>query len=118
MTLAAPRTRSRAYTTAPFAAFSFSVRLMWNRWSFTIIRRRRRRFIARKAGLGWAVPAAVSPAALEAVAADDLLQRCLSVLPSYPLVGHLHDGLEKLRPELQQYFIERKHRGHRGGAGK
>ncbi len=42
-----------------------------------------------------------------AVAAYDLVQKRHSVLRNYPLVGHLRYGLEKLRPEVQQYFIER-----------
>ncbi len=37
----------------------------------------------------------------------DLLQRKHSVLRNYPVLGHLRYLLEKLRPELQQYFIER-----------
>jgi len=63
--------------------------------------------MSRKTGFNWALSAAVSAAALGAVAAYDLLQKRHSVLRNYPLVGHLRYGLEKLRPELQQYFIER-----------
>ena len=37
----------------------------------------------------------------------DLLQRKHSVLRNYPVVGHLRYLLEDIRPELQQYFIER-----------
>jgi glutamate synthase domain-containing protein 2 len=41
----------------------------------------------------------------------DLLQRKHSVLRNYPLLGHLRFLLESLRPELQQYFIERNFDG-------
>ncbi|MEU6559570.1 FMN-binding glutamate synthase family protein [Nocardia nova] len=37
----------------------------------------------------------------------DLLQRRHSVLRNYPVLGHLRYLLESIRPELQQYFIER-----------
>ena len=46
-------------------------------------------------------------AAAAAVAAHDLLQRRHSILRNYPVVGHLRFLLEDLRPEVQQYFIER-----------
>jgi len=41
----------------------------------------------------------------------DLLQRRHSVLRNYPILGHLRYLLESLRPELQQYFIERNFDG-------
>jgi glutamate synthase domain-containing protein 2 len=44
---------------------------------------------------------------LVALAVHDLVQRKHSVLRNYPVLGHLRFLLEKLRPELQQYFIER-----------
>lgn len=57
----------------------------------------------------WAVAA---PLFLLAVTAGhDLVQRRHSVLRNYPLLGHLRFGLEALRPELQQYFIERNFDG-------
>ncbi|MCD2193728.1 FMN-binding glutamate synthase family protein [Actinomycetospora endophytica] len=37
----------------------------------------------------------------------DVLQRRHSLLRNYPVVGHLRFLLERIRPELQQYFIER-----------
>ncbi len=37
----------------------------------------------------------------------DVLQRHHSVLRNYPVLGHLRYMLEKIRPEMQQYFIER-----------
>lgn len=46
-------------------------------------------------------------AAAASVGTWDLLQRRHSVLRNYPLLGHLRFLLEKLRPELQQYFVER-----------
>jgi glutamate synthase domain-containing protein 2 len=45
------------------------------------------------------------------VAMYDVAQRKHSVLRNYPVVGHLRFLLEKIRPELQQYFIERNFDG-------
>ncbi|WNM24146.1 FMN-binding glutamate synthase family protein [Demequina capsici] len=50
---------------------------------------------------------AIALGATAAVAAYDLIQRRHSVLRNYPVVGHLRYGLERIRPEVQQYFIER-----------
>ncbi|MEB3071239.1 FMN-binding glutamate synthase family protein [[Mycobacterium] vasticus] len=41
----------------------------------------------------------------------DLLQTRHSVLRNYPVLGHLRFLMEDLRPELQQYFIERNFDG-------
>ena len=41
----------------------------------------------------------------------DLVQRRHSVLRNYPVLGHLRFLLEAVRPELQQYFIERNFDG-------
>jgi glutamate synthase domain-containing protein 2 len=49
--------------------------------------------------------------ALAALGIWDLLQRKHSVLRNYPIVGHLRFLLEYIRPELQQYFIERSFDG-------
>ena len=46
-------------------------------------------------------------AGLSGVAAHDLLQRKHAILRNYPVVGHLRYLLEEIRPEIQQYFIER-----------
>ncbi|WP_328823378.1 FMN-binding glutamate synthase family protein [Metallococcus carri] len=46
-------------------------------------------------------------AAAAALTAHDLIQKKHSVLRNYPVVGHLRYLLEDIRPELQQYFIER-----------
>ena len=67
------------------------------------------------AALGWV--AAVGPwawwvigaliVALIVLAIHDLVQKKHAILRNYPVVGHLRFLLEGLRPELQQYFIER-----------
>ncbi|MFG2795140.1 FMN-binding glutamate synthase family protein [Streptomyces pseudovenezuelae] len=41
----------------------------------------------------------------------DLLQRRHSVLRNYPVLGHARFLMERIRPELQQYFIERNFDG-------
>ncbi|WP_190185796.1 FMN-binding glutamate synthase family protein [Streptomyces cirratus] len=57
----------------------------------------------------WAVAA---PLLLLAVTAlHDLVQRRHSVLRNYPLLGHMRFALEALRPEIQQYFVERNFDG-------
>ncbi|MCW4457285.1 FMN-binding glutamate synthase family protein [Microbacterium sp. MPKO10] len=45
--------------------------------------------------------------AVAALAAYDLTQRKHSVLRNYPVIGHMRYLLEGIRPEIQQYFIER-----------
>lgn len=54
-----------------------------------------------------AVGAAVGLAALGAVAAYDLLQKQKAVLRNYPVIGHARYLLNTIRPQIQQYFIER-----------
>lgn len=44
---------------------------------------------------------------LAVVAIHDVFQRRHSVLRNYPVLGHLRYLLEGIRPEFQQYFIER-----------
>ncbi len=61
---------------------------------------------ARKASR-WGVGALATLGTTAAVAAYDLIQSGTQCLRRYPVIGHLRYGLEKLRPELQQYFIER-----------
>ncbi|MET8963021.1 FMN-binding glutamate synthase family protein [Streptomyces sp. NPDC004074] len=73
------------------------------------------------AGLGAVVAAVgVSPwwwsAAVLLVSAGllgvwDVVQRRHSVLRNYPVLGHARFLLERIRPELQQYFIERNFDG-------
>lgn len=60
---------------------------------------------ARRPSLGALVGGAA--AGVTGLAAWDLLQRKHTILRRYPVVGHLRYLLEDLRPELQQYFIER-----------
>ncbi|GAA1364241.1 FMN-binding glutamate synthase family protein [Streptomyces beijiangensis] len=54
---------------------------------------------------------AVPLLAAAAVGTYDVLQRRHSLLRNYPVVGHLRYLLEKIRPEMQQYFIERDYDG-------
>lgn len=65
------------------------------------------------AALGW--PAwwwLAGPAAgLFALGSYDLIQARHSILRNYPVLGHLRFLMEALRPELQQYFIERNFDG-------
>lgn len=44
--------------------------------------------------------------ALSAVGLWDLRQTKSSVLRNYPVIGHLRFMLEKIRPEIRQYFLE------------
>jgi glutamate synthase domain-containing protein 2 len=46
-----------------------------------------------------------------ALTAYDLTQRTHSILRNYPVAGHMRYALESIRPELQQYFIERNFDG-------
>ena len=59
---------------------------------------------------GWWIPAAVV-GVVAAVGIYDLVQRKHSVLRNYPILGHMRFLLEALRPEIQQYFIERNFDG-------
>ncbi len=61
-------------------------------------------------GPGWWVGAAVLFLLL-LVAVRDVLQKKHSILRNYPILGHLRFLLEHIRPELQQYFIERNYDG-------
>ncbi|MGA5038886.1 FMN-binding glutamate synthase family protein [Streptomyces capoamus] len=55
--------------------------------------------------------AAVPLTAAGLLGAVDLLQRRHSVLRNYPVLGHARFLLERIRPELQQYFVERNFDG-------
>ncbi|WOC13220.1 FMN-binding glutamate synthase family protein [Gordonia sp. MP11Mi] len=46
-------------------------------------------------------------AAVAAVGTYDLIQRRHNILRNYPVLGHFRFLLESIRPEIQQYFIER-----------
>ena len=59
------------------------------------------------AGSLWWLFAAVPFGIVICLGIYDLLQHKHSVLRNYPIVGHLRYLLEFIRPELQQYFIER-----------
>ncbi|SOD72187.1 glutamate synthase domain-containing protein 2 [Jatrophihabitans sp. GAS493] len=67
--------------------------------------------LAALAWSAWCWTLAVLLIAAAAVAVYDVTQRRHSVLRNYPVVGHLRYLLEKARPELQQYFIERNYDG-------
>ncbi|MFI0780471.1 FMN-binding glutamate synthase family protein [Streptomyces sp. NPDC021212] len=59
----------------------------------------------------WWWSAAVPLALLGLLGARDLLQRRHAVLRNYPVLGHARFLMERIRPELQQYFIERNFDG-------
>jgi glutamate synthase domain-containing protein 2 len=59
----------------------------------------------------WWLAATLPLLALAAVGTGDLLQTSHSVLRNYPIIGHARFLLESLRPEMQQYFIERDYDG-------
>jgi glutamate synthase domain-containing protein 2 len=61
-------------------------------------------------GVAWIVIAVIAGLVL-AVGIHDLLQRRHSILRNYPILGHVRFALESIRPELQQYFIERNYDG-------
>lgn len=59
----------------------------------------------------WWWLAAVPLAVLGVIGVWDLTQRRHSVLRNYPVIGHARFLLERIRPELQQYFVERNFDG-------
>jgi glutamate synthase domain-containing protein 2 len=61
-------------------------------------------------GPGWWLLVAVV-VALIALAIYDLVQKKHSILRNYPVLGHMRFLMEGIRPELQQYFIERNFDG-------
>ncbi len=61
-------------------------------------------------GAGWIVVAVVF-GAVALVGVHDVAQRRHSILRNYPILGHARFALEAVRPELQQYFIERNYDG-------
>jgi glutamate synthase domain-containing protein 2 len=61
-------------------------------------------------GIGWIIVAIVF-AAIAVVGIHDVTQRRHSILRNYPILGHARFALEAVRPELQQYFIERNYDG-------
>lgn len=59
----------------------------------------------------WWLLAAVPFGLLVLLGVYDLLQRRHSILRNFPVLGHMRFLLEAIRPELQQYFIERNYDG-------
>lgn len=59
---------------------------------------------------GWLLLAGILLVLL-AIALFDVVQRKHSILRNYPLIGHLRFLFEDIRPELQQYFVERNYDG-------
>ena len=60
----------------------------------------------------WAwIVAAVILVPVAVVAVYDITQRRHSILRNYPVLGHMRFLLEALRPEMQQYFVERNFDG-------
>lgn len=60
--------------------------------------------------IAWMILAAVS-GALALLGVFDLAQRQHSILRNYPILGHARFMAESIRPEIQQYFIERDYDG-------
>lgn len=60
-------------------------------------------------GAWWVL--AVAMVACAVVAVWDFVQVRHAVLRNYPLIGHLRFAMESIRPEFQQYFIERNFDG-------
>ncbi|QYJ05438.1 FMN-binding glutamate synthase family protein [Nocardioides panacisoli] len=61
-------------------------------------------------GLAWWLLVAVTGALL-VLGIYDVVQTRHSILRNYPILGHVRYLLEGIRPELQQYFIERNYDG-------
>ena len=61
-------------------------------------------------GWGW-VLLIVIVVMIGVVAVFDLTQTEHAILRNYPVIGHLRFLMESIRPELQQYFIERNFDG-------
>ena len=61
-------------------------------------------------GWGWFLLVAIA-AMIAVVAVFDLKQTEHAILRNYPVIGHLRFLMESIRPELQQYFIERNFDG-------
>lgn len=61
-------------------------------------------------GWGWWLAAGVVVVLL-GVAVHDVAQTRHSILRNYPVLGHIRFLMEDVRPELQQYFIERNYDG-------
>ena len=55
----------------------------------------------------WTTTGVGAGVGVAALAAWDLLQKRHTILRRYPVIGHARYLLEDIRPEIQQYFIER-----------
>ncbi|MEV7279251.1 FMN-binding glutamate synthase family protein [Streptomyces sp. NPDC093111] len=62
-------------------------------------------------GSPWWWVLAVPVLGLTALGVWDVLQRQHAILRNYPLLGHARFMMESIRPELQQYFVERNFDG-------
>lgn len=60
--------------------------------------------LAQRQPLFWALAVAVLSVGL--IGAHDLSQRRHAILRNFPVIGHFRYLLEKVRPEINQYFIE------------
>jgi hypothetical protein len=86
-----------------YTAFAVSVALLvW--CGFTIG--------AHGAAPAWAWAGLLVFGALTGVGLRDVTQTFSAVRRNYPIIGHIRFMLEKIRPEIRQYFIEERHRGH------
>jgi glutamate synthase domain-containing protein 2 len=61
-------------------------------------------------GVGFIVVAVIF-GVIALLGVHDVVQRRHSILRNYPILGHARFALEAIRPELQQYFIERNYDG-------
>lgn len=61
----------------------------------------------RKKVSGGIIGTVAGAAALGAVAVYDLTQKRRAILHNYPVIGHARYLLNRIRPQIQQYFIER-----------
>ncbi|MDF3604904.1 FMN-binding glutamate synthase family protein [Paracoccus sp. DMF-8] len=57
-------------------------------------------------GWRWSAVGVVIFGFLSAVGIHDILQPKRAILRNYPILGHLRFMLEKIRPEIRQYFLE------------
>ncbi len=67
-------------------------------------------FVAAIGGWGWWVRVALVAGTL-GVGIYDVVQPRHAVLRNYPVLGHMRYLLESVRPEVQQYFVERNFDG-------
>ena len=61
-------------------------------------------------GAGWWILVALAVALL-IIGVYDVVQKKHAILRNYPVLGHIRFLMEDIRPELQQYFIERNFDG-------